>query len=239
MDLSPVPASALALLVDGENLSRDLAPRLLEACRHLGLPQVRRVYGNLSALSGWEDHGFRLCPTRPGKNAADLLLCVEAMALAFRDGFQTLVIASCDRDFSYLAEHLREAGKRVVGMGTAAAPYSFRNACTQFVVLESALAGATAPPAGVNPPAPGDGPVRTGAAVAAVTRGTMLDKVRAVVRTGGQTGFPIAALGPALQAQGIRVADTPHKTWLAWLAAHGNVFLADPKGPEARVRLRP
>jgi hypothetical protein len=239
MDLSPAPATALALLVDGENLSRDLAPRVLEASRHLGPPPVRRVYGNLAAISGWEDHGFRLCPTRPGKNAADLLLCIEAMALAFRDGFQTLAIASCDRDFSYLAEHLREAGKRVVGIGTAAAAASFRSACTQFVMLDPVPTPALAPPAGANPPAPGDGPVRTGAAVAAVTRGGMLDKVRAVVGTAGPIGFPISALGPALQAQGIRVAETPYKTWRAWLAAHGNVFLSDPKGPDARVRLRP
>lgn len=112
MDLSANPSPApVALLVDGENLSKELAPDILREIDRFGKPRVRRVYGNMNAVSGWEDHGFRLCPTRPGKNAADMLLCVEAMALALREGFGTLVIASSDRDFSYLAEQLREGGE--------------------------------------------------------------------------------------------------------------------------------
>ena len=66
----------------------------------------------------------------------------------------------------------------------------------------------------------------------------MLDKVRAVVSGAGAAGFPIASLGPALGTQGVRITETPEKTWRRWLAARGNVFACDPKGPEARVRLR-
>jgi hypothetical protein len=138
MDLSPARRPPLALLVDGENLPRDMARRILdEASRH-GPPQVRRVYGNLNAISGWEEHGFRLCPTRPGKNAADMLLCVEAMMLALRDGFDTLAIASSDRDFSYLAEQLREVGKQVIGLVGQNAPRSFRNSCSLVAELNPA-----------------------------------------------------------------------------------------------------
>ncbi len=137
MDLSAISSPAsLALLVDGENLSKDLALDVLREISRFGSPQVRRVYGNLNAVTGWEDHGFRLCPTRPGKNSADMLLCVEAMALALRDGFDTLVIASSDRDFSYLAEQLREMGKRVIGVGRETAPKSFRTACYDFALLK-------------------------------------------------------------------------------------------------------
>jgi len=140
MDLSALSATApLALLVDGENLSKDRAPEILRLAARIGPPQVRRVYGNAKAVTGWEDHGFRLCPTRPGKNAADMLLCVEAMSLALRDSFGTLVIASSDRDFSYLAEQLREIGKRVIGIGDAKAPVSFRNTCTDFKELGSVV----------------------------------------------------------------------------------------------------
>ncbi|MCB6179377.1 NYN domain-containing protein [Rhodobacter sp. Har01] len=220
MDLTPAPSPALALLVDGENLSKDRAAEVMKAARRFGDPQVRRVYGNLNAISGWEDHGFRLCPTRPGKNAADMLLCVEAAVLALRDGFETLVIASSDRDFSYLAEQMREAGKRVVGMGQPSAPASFRATCSQFEVLS--------PPA-IAPSAPE--PKSSGPS-------TMLDKVRFVVRASGPAGFPLASLGPAMQQQGIKIAETPEKSWRAWLTARPNVFVCDPKGPEARVRLK-
>ena len=117
-------------------MSRDLAAEVLKAARAYGDPQVRRVYGNQNAVSGWEDLGFRLCSTRPGKNAADMLLCVEAMVLALRDGVGTLVIASSDRDFSYLAEQLREMGKQVIGVGGGKAAASFRTACSRFVVVD-------------------------------------------------------------------------------------------------------
>lgn len=135
MNLPSPHVRPIVLLVDGENLGKDRAADVLKAARRFGDPQVRRVYGNLNAISGWEDHGFRLCPTRPGKNAADMLLCVEAMVLALRDGFETLVIASSDGDFGYLAEMLRESGRHIIGAGEAKTPHSFRSACTEFMVL--------------------------------------------------------------------------------------------------------
>ena len=216
MDLSALSATApLALLVDGENLSKDRAPEILRLAARNGPPQVRRVYGNAKAVTGWEDHGFRLCPTRPGKNAADMLLCVEAMSLALRDSFGTLVIASSDRDFSYLAEQLREIGKSVIGIGDAKAPVSFRNTCASFLLLGM----------------PTDGPVL------ADPSDNILVKVRTVVKEAGKAGYPIASLG-ALHRMGVRISETPEKTWRGWLTARSAVFACDPKGPEARVRLR-
>lgn len=91
MDLSPAPRPPVALLVDGENLGRDLGPAALAAARHNGDPRIRRVYGAASAIAGWADEGFGLCPTRPGKNSADMLLCVEAMVLALKDEIATIL----------------------------------------------------------------------------------------------------------------------------------------------------
>jgi hypothetical protein len=215
MDLSPARRPPLALLVDGENLPRDMAKRVLETASNHGTPQVRRVYGNLNAISGWEDHGFRLCPTRPGKNAADMLLCVEAMMLALRDGFDTIAIASSDRDFSYLAEQLRELGKQVIGLGTSKAPASFRWACTQFVTV---ALPAPAPAAPVSKPPKG---------IEAI-----------VVEAVGKDGLEVFRLGQAAVTNGFKVSGTPEKTWRKWLEARGTLFVLDPKGPNARVRLR-
>jgi hypothetical protein len=231
MDLSPAPRPAIALLVDAENLSATLAPALLAAIRSCGEPQVRRAYGHAGAVSGWGDLGFRLCPTRPGKNAADLLLCVEAMALALQGGFDTLVIASSDRDFTYLAEHLREAGKRVIGAGKATAPQGFRAACTRFVVLEPARS-----PAPALPPAKGAGKATTSGAG---TAGTLLEQVRKAVAAAGPGGLPMASLNPVLRGLGgVRISETPEGSWRKWLKARGTLFDCDAKGPQARVRLR-
>lgn len=222
MDLSAISSPAsLALLVDGENLSKDLAPDVLRAISRFGSPQVRRVYGNLNAVTGWEDHGFRLCPTRPGKNSADMLLCVEAMALALRDGFDTLVIASSDRDFSYLAEQLREMGKGVIGVVEAKAPAAFRMACSSFTVLE---------------PAPSLGSASAAPVVSSKTG--LLALVRKAVAEAGHAGLPIGSLNPTLHRAGVKISDTSEKTWRNWLSARPAIFVCDPKGPNARVRLK-
>lgn len=130
---SPVCPDPVALLIDGENLSLQFADALLREAEAFGVPTVRRVYGKSEHIIGWGDEGYRLVQTKPGKNSADLLLCVEAMSLALRENFQTIIIASSDRDFSYLAEHLRELGHLVVGIGEKKAPVAFRKACSVFV----------------------------------------------------------------------------------------------------------
>lgn len=134
----------IALLVDGENISATLAPTILKEAEKSGTPILRRVYGKVDHIAAWDTEGFRLVPTRPGKNAADLLLSIEAMKLALRDGFETLVIATSDGDFVYLATQLRELGTTVIGLGEAKAPKAFRAACTRFTELKP-LASASSP----------------------------------------------------------------------------------------------
>jgi NYN domain len=62
-----------------------------------------------------------------------------------------------------------------------------------------------------------------------------IDKVKRMV---GKDGCPIQSLGPAGQKLGIKISNTPQKTWRAWLLAHDSEFVCDPRGPEARVRLK-
>ncbi len=217
MDLSPAPRPAIALLVDAENLSKEHAPAVLAAASRLGPPQVRRAYGNMTVLLGWEEHGFRLCPTRPGKNAADMLLCVEAMALALQGGFETLVIASSDSDFSYLAEHLRETGTQVVGMGESKSPASYRAACSNFIQI---------------------GPIIQPAPKPAPKAGGIVDTMQRAIASEGAAGLLISRLGSAAVNGGFKVSETPEKAWRKWLEARGTLFVLDPKGPNARVRLR-
>jgi hypothetical protein len=67
---------------------------------------------------------------------------------------------------------------------------------------------------------------------------SMLSQVRAVVLGGGLAGFPIHSLGPAMQKHSITVSDTPEKTWRAWLSSHPADFVCEPRGPDARVRIK-
>ncbi|MDP3262316.1 MAG: NYN domain-containing protein [Tabrizicola sp.] len=136
----------VALLVDGENISAKWAEGLLREARHFGAPTVRRVYGKLEHIADWSDFGFRLQSTRPGKNSADIFLAVEAMSLALRERFHTVILASSDRDFSYVSEHLRELGHHVVGIGEAKSPQSFRTSCSEFIELIEASPKALSAP---------------------------------------------------------------------------------------------
>lgn len=133
--LITVKADPVALLVDGENLSSAYGAALLKVAKEYGMPTVRRVYGKAEHILGWEQEGYRLVATRPGKNAADILLCTEAVILALRECFHTILIASSDSDYAYVAEHLRELGHEVIGIGESKTPRSYRETCSGFVEL--------------------------------------------------------------------------------------------------------
>lgn len=134
-DFQETATLPVALLVDGEGVSADLAPVVLAEARRFGIPVVRRVYGKTGHIDRWADEGFRPVFVRPGKNGADLLLSVEAMSLALRETFKTLIIVAADHDYTHVTDHLRELGHEIIGMGPLHAPRSFRMACTKFLHL--------------------------------------------------------------------------------------------------------
>ncbi len=222
----------VALLVDGENFHAEHAQRLMDAAQALGKPIVRRVYGKADQIRAWDDLGFRMCPTRPGKNSADMLLCVQAMSLALRDEYKTIVIASSDRDFTYLAEELRELGVTVIGVGSPGAALSFQNSCSRFVAVEElrgkVVASVALPtPVAAPPPKPKPPP-------------DLASQVRDILAAQGKgKGIEIAALNGAVQkVSSLRISSTPEKSWRRFLMARPDLFRCDPKGPTARVYLK-
>ncbi len=231
MPFTPVSLPPVALLVDGENMSKDFAEALLREAETFGIPTVRRVYGKSEHIMGWEDFGFRLVPTRPGKNAADMLLCVEAMSLALKQQFQTLLIASSDRDFSYVAEHLRELGHHVVGMGEKKAPQAFRKSCTGFVEMPT-----SSPIHEI--------PVEAKKAPSAVNKSKawIVKKIKAVIKESSdiEGWATIQSMGQLLSSKhGIDLKDTGKDRWRPFLECYAADFECGPKGPNARVRLKP
>lgn len=230
----------IAVLVDGDNLSAAHAPELRRIGAALGLPAVLRVYGDFSRLPGWQAvPGFRHVHAGSGKNATDLLLTVDAMELALEAEVEALVLASSDGDFSHLALRLRERGLQIVGAGEAKAPPHFREACGHFIEL-----GSVATPR-IETHCARD---RTLAPTAEVTDaltpcpGKIDRQIRHLIQQHGNRdhGMPIARLGQYLkQTYGLLTSELPETNWRAYLEARANLYLLDPRGPDAHVRFRP
>ncbi|MFE3838094.1 NYN domain-containing protein [Pseudogemmobacter sonorensis] len=211
-DFRETGGRGVAVLVDGENLAPALAAAILEAARAYGVPRVRRVYGKAGHVERWADAGFRPVFAGRGKNAADLLLSIEAMSLALRDGFECVIIASADQDFTHVAEHLREIGHSVIGMGDHRAPLRFRNVFSEFVEVSSRDA--------------------------ASDKADTLGEVCEIIRQAGPMGAALSGINGPLSRQGFRIGETPEKSWRKWFENRDGQFELDPIGPEARVRLR-
>lgn len=212
----------IAVMVDGDNISAKHSPRILSEARALGRPDIVRVYAAVDRHSDWlAVTGYRLLHAGSGKNAADLLLCIDAMELALTGEVEAFIIATSDGDFTHLAQRLRERGLDVIGLGEDKAPEGFRASCTEF----RPLANGTAPKAG---PA---------------THVSAFDKkIRDMIAHHSKNGcgMRIADLSPRMYAEhGTRISAHPERNWRTYLSARPKLYDIDPRGPDAMVRFRP
>jgi len=217
----------VAVMVDGDNVAPRFADDVRRLGRTLGRPDVLRVYGNALKLPRWgQAPGYRLVHSGEGKNATDLLLAIETMDLVLRRAFPKVLIASSDGDFSHLALHLRGRGVEVTRMGEAKAPAAFRAGCAAFHLLEAGVQNCV-----VHTLASGAG------------RPSELDRqIRAIIaqHSKDSQGMPIVALNHRMRAEhGTRISSHRERTWRAYLAARGQLYDLDPRGPEAKVRFKP
>ena len=131
-----------AVLVDGDNLSAKHSGRILSEAGKLGRIDVARVYAAANRPSDWlTTPGYRLMFAGAGKNAADLLLSMDAIELALVGGIEAFAIATSDRDYTHLAHRLRERGLVVLGFGEPKSPEDFRLSCSEFLPLTSGKTG--------------------------------------------------------------------------------------------------
>lgn len=206
-----------AVLVDGDNIGAQHAARIRQIALARGTPDIWRVYADATRRTTWDDTpGFRLVHAGTGKNAADVLLAIDAMELALRDGISGFLIATSDGDFSHVAQRLRETARCVIGVGEGKTPAAFRASCSDFECL-----GTGAPPQSASE----------------------LDrKIRTMIAQHSQKGegMRIAELAPKMHSShGIRISALPEKTWRGYLSKRKGLYDLDPKGPEAKVRFRP
>lgn len=211
----------VAVLVDGDNISAAHADRILAEAARLGRVDVSRAYAAADRPSGWMSApGYRLVNAGSGKNAADVLLCIDAMELALLGGLTAFAIATSDGDFTHLAQRLRERGLAVLGLGEDKAPPMFRAACTDF----TRLVGAPAP----RPP---------------VGAHSDLDrKIRALIAAHSRngSGMRVAELGSRMHSDhGFRIGEHPERSWRAYLSNRPMLYELEAEGPSAMVRFRP
>ena len=135
----------IALLIDAENVSPKYIKTIIDEVSMYGTPAYKRIYGDWTApdMVSWKkmllEHN--LTPIQQfsyttGKNATDSAMIIDAMDILYTGQVDGFVLVSSDSDFTRLAIRLREAGKKVYGMGEKKTPNPFIVACDKFVYIE-------------------------------------------------------------------------------------------------------
>jgi uncharacterized LabA/DUF88 family protein len=152
----------LAVLIDADNASSQIADGLFEEIARIGEASVRRIYGDFAAqrMKGWASvlSKHAIIPQQQfayvtGKNASDIALVIDAMDLLHSGRFDGFCLVSSDSDFTRLAARIREQGVDVYGFGEQKTPESFRQACRRFIYTENLLPEAPAPDRPAEPKA--------------------------------------------------------------------------------------
>lgn len=139
------PRPRIALLIDADNAPAGKIDLILHELSTFGETNIRRAYGNWTkpTLKGWADvlHERAIRPVQQydysrGKNASDMAMVIDAMALLYTDQPDAFGIVSSDADFTPLVMHLREKGAAVYGFGQQKTPEPFVSACSRFLFLD-------------------------------------------------------------------------------------------------------
>ena len=166
----------LAVLIDADNASSQIADGLFEEIAKIGEASVRRIYGDFAGqrMKGWAAvlSKHAIIPQQQfayvtGKNASDIALVIDAMDLLHSGRFDGFCLVSSDSDFTRLAARIREQGVDVYGFGEQKTPESFRQACRRFIYTENLLPGTPALDQGSQP---GAKPLQPPAAAAPILR---------------------------------------------------------------------
>ena len=229
----------VALFVDGDNLPSSLGSAILETAQRCGRVDVSRVYAAEGGIRDWsKTPGYVVQFAGGTKNAADLLICIDAVELACSGGFDAVMVATDDRDFSHLAARLRQRGLHVFGLGTVKSSEIWRAACSEFALIEG-----PSKPAPVNmtataaPPPPSPKLQAAKPAVPTPSRSPADKAIRnLILAEGGSIG--LGTLGVRMGSiHRVTLATLGAQSWRAYLAGRPDLYLLDPKGPVAQVRL--
>ncbi len=135
----------LAVLIDADNAPRTALKEIMAECVKYGTPTVKRIYGDwtMDNMGSWKPLLLEnaLIPIQQysyttGKNSTDSAMIIDAMDVLYSQQVDGFVLVSSDSDFTRLALRLREAGKKVYGIGEKKTPSPFIAACDKFIYVE-------------------------------------------------------------------------------------------------------
>ncbi|MBO5281793.1 MAG: NYN domain-containing protein [Lachnospiraceae bacterium] len=134
-----------ALLIDAENTSPKYVDVIISELKKYGVITYQRMYGDFTNpdLAGWNKKALKyaIVPIQQSrystaKNAADIMLVIDAMDILYQDKTDGFCIVTSDSDFTRLVSRLREEGKSVIGMGKSDASKTFIAACDEYKFLD-------------------------------------------------------------------------------------------------------
>ncbi len=152
----------LAVLIDAENVSYGWVKPIMAEIARYGNPTIKRIYTDWTqpAAGGWKNVllEYAITPIQQyrytsGKNSSDSAMIIDAMDLLYSQKVDGFCIVSSDSDFTRLAQRLREAGMRVIGMGAKKTPVPFKASCERFIYIENLKEGNGEPPVAAAAPA--------------------------------------------------------------------------------------
>ena len=135
----------IALLIDAENTSVKYLDSIFMELRNYGTVTYKRMYGDFTSktLSEWNHRAlsYAVVPIQQprystAKNAADIMLVIDAMDIMYAKNVDIFCIVSSDSDFTRLVNRLCDGGMEVIGMGKSDASKTLKAACTIFKNLE-------------------------------------------------------------------------------------------------------
>ncbi|MEW6996241.1 NYN domain-containing protein [Colwelliaceae bacterium BS250] len=134
-----------AVLVDGENASKNEYVSTLSEVEKYGTVAIKWVYADWTARhqNGWQEilHETASSPKQQfhyGKDAADHALVMDAIELISKNSrINGVCIVSSDGGFYSLAQRIREHGLHVMAIGKKNTPDKFIRACHNFVFIDN------------------------------------------------------------------------------------------------------
>ncbi|MBQ7706879.1 MAG: NYN domain-containing protein [Lachnospiraceae bacterium] len=135
----------IALLIDAENTSAGYLDSIFSELKKYGMVTYKRMYGDFTSelLFKWNKKAliYAVVPIQQprystAKNAADIMLVIDAMDIMHTKNVDIFCIVSSDSDFTRLVNRITEEGMEVIGMGKSDASKTLKAACTLFVNLD-------------------------------------------------------------------------------------------------------
>lgn len=135
----------IALLIDAENTSVKYLDSIFKELKNYGTVTYKRMYGDFTnkTLTEWNHKAlsYAVVPIQQprystAKNAADIMLVIDAMDIMHTKNVDIFCIVSSDSDFTRLVNRLCDEGMEVIGMGKSDASKTLKAACTIYKNLE-------------------------------------------------------------------------------------------------------